>query len=174
MQTFKKHLLLILAAALLITPFTSAADESAYVFLDGKEVSLSGTAAFLDTDAGLIMASIDLFSNALEASVQYDIETGSVVMSREDTTITLAVNDTAVKLNNRNVVLDTPPVEKDGTVFVPLRFCAENLGYELDWDSAERRVDIRTVSQYELGITREQMRETYGTPSGTMALRKRI
>ncbi len=68
------------------------------------------------------MAPVDLFSSALGAEVDYNSETGVVVISREDTTITFAVDDTAAKLNNRNVTLDTPPVIKDGAVYVPLRF----------------------------------------------------
>lgn len=172
MRTLKKILLLLLTAALLITPFTSAADEGAYVFLDGEEVSISGVAAYFDTDIGIIMAPIGLFSNELGASVDYDIETGTVVISREDATLTFTVDDTAAKLNSRNVTLDTPPVLKDGEVYVPLRFAAENLGYELAWDSDEKRVDITTVYDYELGITREKMTEIYGAPSGKMASEK--
>lgn len=172
MKTFQKKLLFLFLTALLITPFTSAADEIASVFVDGKEVSLAGTSAYLDTDAGLVMASADLFSNVLEATVQYHAETGDVVISKENTTITMTVDHTEAKLDNRNVVLDAPPVEKDGTLYVPLRFCAETLGYELTWNSDENRVDIQIAYQYELGITREQMLKTYGTPSGTMASEK--
>lgn len=172
MRIRKTILLLVLSAALMITPLASAADQGAYVFLDGEEVSLTGAAAFFDTKIGIIMAPVDLFSSALGAEVDYNSETGVVVISREDTTITFAVDDTAAKLNNRNVTLDTPPVIKDGAVYVPLRFSAENLGYELAWDSDERRVDIKTVYDYELGITREEMTKLYGTPSGTLTSEK--
>ena len=46
MRIRKTILLLVLSAALMITPLASAADQGTYVFLDGEEVSLTGAAAF--------------------------------------------------------------------------------------------------------------------------------
>lgn len=172
MRTVKKILLLLLSAVLLVTPFTSAADEGAYVFLDGEEITLSGAAAYFDTDIGIIMASMDLFSEKLGVEVNYSPETGTVLLSHKDTVLTFTVDDTEAKLNSRNVTLDTPPVLKEGTVYVPLRFAAENLGFELTWNADEKRVDLATIYDYELGIPREKMVEIYGTPSGTMPSEK--
>ena len=172
MRILKKLLLFLLAMTLLLTPFASAADEGVYVFLDGEEVVLPNINAYFDTDIGIIMAPITLFSNELDVDVDYDIEAGTVILSREDTTMLFTVEETAAKLNSRNVTLDTPPVLKDGEVYVPLRFAAENLGYELDWNSEGKRVEISTVYDYELGITREQMLQSYGTPSGTLTSEK--
>ena len=172
MNTFKQILLLLFSAVLLITPFTSATDENTRIFLDGEEVSLSGVSAYLDTDIGMIMAPVSLFSSELGISVDYNEESGTVILSRENTTVTFTVDDTEAQLNSRNVTLDAPPVLKDGEVYVPLRFAAENFGYELTWNSEEQSVDITTVYDYELGITREKLIEVYGEPSETMTSEK--
>ena len=110
MRILKKLLLFLLAMTLLLTPFASAADEGVYVFLDGEEVVLPDINAYFDTDIGIIMAPITLFSNELDVDVDYDIEAGTVILSREDTTMLFTVEETAAKLNSRNVTLDTPPI----------------------------------------------------------------
>ncbi|WP_235332369.1 copper amine oxidase N-terminal domain-containing protein [Paenibacillus terrae] len=50
-------------------------------------------------------------------------------------------NNVALK-NNKKISLSTPPVMKDGTTYVPLRFISENFNAIVDWDSKNNGIAI--------------------------------
>lgn len=164
MKTLQKITIFLFAALLLITPFTFAAQERVSVWLDGEEVILSENPVLFDTDLGFIMAPAALFTTALGSEVVVDTQSGSVSITRGNTVLSFTLDGLDAKINSRSVTLDTPPVMVNGEVLVPLRFCAENLGFELNWIAAENRVDLYTIYDYELKSTDQKMREIYGDP----------
>ena len=66
------------------------------------------------------------------------------------TTPAMCVNDRNVTVNSYNgntgevggkvVTIDAPPVIVNGRTLVPLRFIAEIIGFEVQWDSETRTV----------------------------------
>jgi hypothetical protein len=44
--------------------------------------------------------------------------------------------------NGQNVILDEPPVIVNDRVFIPVRFVAEALGYEVIWRGEYSRVEL--------------------------------
>ena len=59
---------------------------------------------------------------------------GAEVILREDYTIVV---------DGREVESDVPPVERDGMIFIPLRFAAESLKAEVDWLAREKTAVLR-------------------------------
>jgi N-acetylmuramoyl-L-alanine amidase len=47
-----------------------------------------------------------------------------------------------IKVNGNIVRTDTPPFLEDGRVFVPVRFVAESLGMDINFDSVSKKVEI--------------------------------
>jgi hypothetical protein len=45
-------------------------------------------------------------------------------------------------VNGEEVALEAPPVLRGGRTLVPIRFIAESLGAEVEWDAARRAVVI--------------------------------
>ena len=55
-----------------------------------------------------------------------------------------AGKDTAT-VNGRPVELESPPLVKQGTTLVPLRFVGEGMGLEVGWDNGTKTVSLRTA-----------------------------
>ena len=47
--------------------------------------------------------------------------------------------------NKYSIFLDSPPIIQDGRTLVPLRFIAEQLNMEVDWDGIKKRIDIHPI-----------------------------
>jgi hypothetical protein len=54
--------------------------------------------------------------------------------------VSLVVSAVSVRLNDRELVFDVPPMIEDGRTLVPLRAIFEGLGVTVDWDSSTRTV----------------------------------
>ncbi|MFS0725600.1 copper amine oxidase N-terminal domain-containing protein [Paenibacillus sp. 1P07SE] len=49
-------------------------------------------------------------------------------------TITMAVGSQVVQVNGSSITMDIAPLVKDGATYIPLRYLAELIGAEIDWD----------------------------------------
>lgn len=58
-------------------------------------------------------------------------------------TIILTIGQADASLAGQRTQLQTAPIVKKGTTLVPLRFIAEALGAEVDWNGDERKVTLR-------------------------------
>lgn len=56
-------------------------------------------------------------------------------------------NALLINIDGRNVISDPPPLLQNGRTFVPLRGVLENLGAQVNYIAAERRVDIARNAQ---------------------------
>ena len=61
----------------------------------------------------------------------------------DDVEIVLKIGDEKALVNNEEVELDAAPIIKDNRTFVPLRFIAENLGCNVEWNEDKREVIIK-------------------------------
>lgn len=57
--------------------------------------------------------------------------------------IVLKVDDPAAYVDGEYVQLDVPPTIKDGRTLLPIRFVAERMGYVVNWQAANKLVEIR-------------------------------
>lgn len=61
----------------------------------------------------------------------------SVIQTLFDARVELTINSEASNLKNE-------PLLKDGVTYVPLRECAENLGFQVAWDEETKTIDVDT------------------------------
>jgi N-acetylmuramoyl-L-alanine amidase len=80
----------------------------------------------------------------LGATVDWDESTRTVTGALGNTTIKLTIGDTNAYVNGQLVELDVPPKIVNNRTLVPLRFIAENFGFQVDWNGDEQRIDITT------------------------------
>ena len=74
--------------------------------------------------------------------VEWNQETSTAVIRNESHTIEVTENSTAAKVNGNETILDAPtPVIKD-RMYVPVRFIAESIGAQVDWDNETQTVII--------------------------------
>ena len=73
----------------------------------------------------------------------------SVLVKQDSTTLYLKTGSIVGFLNDREVFLDTPPVNYKGSVYIPARFVAEAFGKVVVWDEEEQRILIRDEKEFE-------------------------
>lgn len=104
---------------------------------------------FIENDRTLV--SLSEFMEKLGAKVESDLKTGTIKINSEDVTIELTVGKNSAKiikndggsLKEETINLEIAPKIVDEKVFVPLRFAAEALGFDVEWDNTLRAVIIK-------------------------------
>lgn len=102
------------------------------------QVKLTG----LPMTNGTTIAPMRMIFEALEAEVNYDAATQKITATKGDTVIELVIGQKTAKKNGQKINLDVPAVTQYGSTMVPLRFVAEALNAQVDWDNATQTVII--------------------------------
>lgn len=79
---------------------------------------------------------------ALGAEVRWDAGTQTVHGSKGGREFALPIGSRTAQVNGRTLALDAPARLMSGNTMVPLRFVAEALGANVDWNAPEQRVAI--------------------------------
>ena len=120
-----------------------------YFFIDELmiQIILDGRLLVLDVppiiQEGRALVPFRAIGEALGATVNWDSQTQTVIMSLDGTTVSLRIGDMHAYVNGQQVSLDVPALIINGRTMVPLRFVSEALGAEVSWDSEARQVIIR-------------------------------
>ena len=80
----------------------------------------------------------------LGAYVGYAAATRTVTATRGDIDLQLRIGDRTAQVNGKEIHLDVPATEYNGSTLVPLRFVGESLGAEVRWDATTQTVNIVT------------------------------
>lgn len=123
---------------------SSAMAEDVSIRLNGYALPLS-TPAIIQNDR--VMVPMRNIFEALGYAVSWDENSRSVTAVRDDVTLLLAINDSRAKVNATSVILDAPPLLRNSTTMVPLRFVAEHSGATVNWDADRYTVFITTLQQ---------------------------
>ncbi len=115
----------------------------------GKKVAkLNGIQKEIDVPPfikdGKTLVPIRFIAEAFGAEVQWDASTKTVriYFSSKNIKIILQINDKNSYVNDQKIILDVPPLIKDGRTFVPIRFIAESFGAEVQCDGTEKKITI--------------------------------
>lgn len=93
-------------------------------------------------DGGFTMVPLRFVSEGLGSTVAWDGNTNTAMIQKGETTIYVQVGNEYMVVNGSNVYMNTPAVNNNGNIFVPVRVIAENLGSYVDWNMFERKVYI--------------------------------
>ena len=107
--------------------------------IDGKESILSSP-PFIT--GGKTMVPFRFIAEALDAQVSWDGNEKMVTIIKEDTTIYLWIGKNYAIVSGKMVDLSTPPMLKNGSTFVPIRFISESLGAKVDWEPLSQTITI--------------------------------
>ncbi len=89
---------------------------------------------------GTTLVPIRVVSQYLGAEVSW--KNPVITLSKNDKLIKLTVGSKIAIVNGQKVALDVAPIVMDGTTMVPLRFVAENLSAQANWDKSTLTVMI--------------------------------
>ena len=76
------------------------------------------------------------------ADVEWNEDTQTVIATKDDTKISLTIDNTAASKNGESITLDVPAKVKNGRTLVPVRFVADCFGVDVDWDGTMQRVSL--------------------------------
>ncbi len=123
-------------------------NDSIKIQINSEWVQLS-IKPFIENDRTLV--TLNELMEKLGAEVESDLNAGTIKINSEDITIELTVGKNGAKiikndggsLKEETIDLEIAPKIIDEEIFVPLRFTAEALGFDVDWDNSLRAVIIR-------------------------------
>lgn len=147
----KKRISLLVTAAMLLTlyiPTTAQAGEKINVKINSNPVQMSAPPI---TEKGRTLVPADVFEK-LGASTVWDEKAQTLCIEDAYTSIEFTLNSTTALVHRKydftgipaKAVLDVAPRRIGTQVYIPLRFTAETLGAQVEWDGADSTVLIRT------------------------------
>lgn len=95
-------------------------------------------------------------SEHLGASVEWDQNTQTITITKDQINIVLVLNANTARVNDSEITLEVPAQQLyTGSTFVPLRFVSEGLDAEVRWDQQAQQVTI-TVGETTLIVKVEE------------------
>ena len=82
----------------------------------------------------------------LGAVVLWDSDLRRVTLTKDDITVIITIDSSAATVNGENVTLDSPAFIEDDRTYTPLRFIAEALGADVQWNEEKSEVIITKKS----------------------------
>ncbi|NUU78279.1 N-acetylmuramoyl-L-alanine amidase family protein [Paenibacillus xylanilyticus] len=125
-------------------PVMANANAGPSIVLDGVTIDQrSGAPA--ENIGKTVMVPIRIVSENLGYQVKWQKETKSVLVQKGNSSIEMTAGKDAATVNGSLVELDSPPLIKQGTTLVPLRFVGEGMGLKVGWDNGTKTVNLFTV-----------------------------
>ncbi len=140
----KKIMVLLLAAALMtgmLSGFSMASSEVAVtILLDGKKVVFTD-AQPIHTGSRVLVPVRGFFEN-IGVTVDWNSGDKMVIVKDDKQEIMLEAGNTAVLNNGAVHYLDCSVIIRDGRAYIPLRYVSESFGYDVQWNSKTKSVQI--------------------------------
>ncbi len=143
-----KFLVLTLGICFLLTANYAEAVEISdqpydyYMEVDGELVKATQIILHGQIVQGRFLVPMRDIFEALGTEVEWNGQTRSVTGVRDNTTVTLTIDNKQAKINNRPTELEVPPTIINDRTFVPARFVGEALGANVEWDANKRMAKI--------------------------------
>jgi hypothetical protein len=132
---------MLLAVIFAIYPVDSAkAASNIRVKLNGEVIKLEKQTVSMDNTTLVPLRGI---FEAMGTRVEWFETTKTILAFRGSTTITMMVGSKQAWVNGVELKLEQAPRIMDGSTMVPIRFIAESLGSQVDWDAGTETVIIR-------------------------------
>lgn len=96
---------------------------------------------------GVTLVPVRAITLQLDAQVDWNPETQTVTVTKDDTVVEMTVNSTTVLVNGNPVELETNTEITCARTYVPLRFLSETFSLKVNWDGENEEIDIDEDSQ---------------------------
>ncbi|MBE7059415.1 MAG: copper amine oxidase N-terminal domain-containing protein [Ruminococcaceae bacterium] len=107
------------------------------VTYDGKKIGFDQIPII---ENGRTLVPLRAIFETLGATVDWDGATQTVTATKDDTKISLTIDNTLASKNGESITLDVPAKIVNGRTLVPVRFIADCFGVGVDWDAEMQRV----------------------------------
>ncbi len=122
---------------------------------------INGAAYYIDSDESVVPYEADdrtfvpyrFLAEAFGANVSWNGGTQSVIVKKGGSEIRMDLGSAAYTVNGEIRIMDTIPALINDRTFVPLRFAAEALGFNVGWDEESK---VITISDLTADISNEE------------------
>lgn len=128
---------------MLFTVTSVAASQSVVIKLDGRIVEMKQE-AFIEN--GSVMVPIRGVFEQLGIKVTWDGKAQTVTTTSKNRKIKLKMGSAIGYVNDQKIQLQSPPMVKNNSTYVPLRFLITHSGFHVNWDQKSQTVSISTSS----------------------------
>ena len=143
MKHIKKSLCAFLMMFLLVSAITPVmADDNIKVRLGGELIKFDVQPQLINNRT---MVPLRAIFEALGAAVNWNGDTQTVTSTKDETTISLSINNPTMYVNGEAVTLDSPACLVDGRTLVPVRAISEAFDLKVDWNGETRTVIIKKI-----------------------------
>jgi len=111
------------------------------VYLNDKKIEFDVPPVI---EEGRTLVPLRAIFEAMGMTVGWDGTTSTIIATGKGNSISMRVNETTATVNGKTLTMDVPSKVIDGRTLVPVRFIAESLGAEVEWDGENRIVYIHT------------------------------
>lgn len=91
---------------------------------------------------GRTLIPVRAISEALGATVAYNADEKAVTITKDDKVIVLYLGEQKVLVNGAETAIDVPAEVMNNRTMVPLRFIAEQLEFEVEWNQELQTIEI--------------------------------
>ena len=153
MKSTKKMLALLVMLTLVISMISGMACAAATptISIDGAAISISSSygTPYIDS-ADRLQVPIRVISEKLGATVTWDEKTSTATINNS---IKIKVGATTISTAHGSITMDTVSVNKNGRIYVPIRFIASALGYDVNATTSSGKINADIITKVELNIS---------------------
>jgi len=153
MKLFKKVLLLSTMAAVIfgMSAVSSSALTKPVIAIDGSPITIASTygTPYVDS-SNRTQVPIRVVAENLGADVSWD---GTSQTATIDGNIKIKVGSSTINTAYGTITMDTKAVNKDGRIYVPIRFVANALGYDIEATSNNGAITANVVTKVDLTMS---------------------
>lgn len=118
------------------------------LYIGDVTATVNGQATLLDAapeikGVGYTMVPLRFVSESLGYQVEWDDDTRSVTLTEGGHTLKLTIGSTAAVVDGQAYTMGYAPYIENSRTMVHIRFVAEAVDCQVDWDGTARRIDIR-------------------------------
>ncbi|MDN5347465.1 MAG: hypothetical protein PWP65_1029 [Clostridia bacterium] len=108
---------------------------------------------------GRTLVPVRAISEGLGADVNWDAETKTVTITKDNTIIVLKLNSNVFTVNGQEMALDVPAQLISNRTFVPIRFIAQALNQRVSYDEQSNEVNIEGTEASSVNNTADEATE---------------
>jgi flavodoxin len=116
--------------------------DSPVMLVNGKEKAVDSNGTSPVIIDGRTLVPVRAIVEEMGGSVGWSSETQTAVLEKDGNIIELVIGSTQAKFNDEIYTLDTEPVIINERTMLPIRFIAENFGFDVDWNKDTRTITI--------------------------------
>ena len=86
------------------------------------------------------------FLGALGLTAEWAEEARTLTVAKDEISLVFTAGGSTAAVNGTLAALDAPPTFSSDTLYIPLRFTAENLGFQVSWDETTQTAAVSSLT----------------------------